>query len=340
MEARYLACVSALRGHVSCDAALLASRALARLGRLSDAIETLDAAPPDVSASHEFKGAYYTLLANWLRRVGDEDRVDAISIEERVHVFSTQNPVVHAEFEYFEGRHAWSNGDLAQARVHAENARCPSLPEHARTLQLDATLAASNGDYLSQASSLRSGLDHMLNFDERDVGMEAALLENLATLLPDLYLPDAFRLVATRAAALDWTEEIKLQRYYVARSLGWCEAIGGNELAAFRWLRDAADLAPSTEWRVLATVDRSILAREMGQMLMADDALDHAQRLADDVDWVRSNGEARLGLLLLAEATAPRDPARARGYVARYKKIGKPMDPLLLARSDPRWTAL
>ncbi len=340
LRARYLPCLSELHGHATTEAAILASRAYARLGRLPEAVSALDAAPPDVDASHELKGTYYTLLANWLRRCGDNERAEAALVEARVNAFSTRDVGVVAEYEYFEGRHAWSSRDLVSAQAHAVNATCPALPDHARTLQLQALIAASRGDYAAQVAFLRGGLEHIAAFDERDIFLEATLLEQLAGLMTDLYLPEEIRIVVARTASLEWTEAMKEQRYSIARCLGWCEAIGGNDLAAFRWLRDAAELAPSADLRVVATLDRCILAREMGQDLMAEDALDHAQRLADKVDWAKSAGDFRGGLLWLAEATAPRDPARARGYVARYKKIGKPMDPLLLARSDPRWTAL
>lgn len=73
---------------------------------------------------------------------------------------------------------------------------------------------------------------------------------------------------------------MRLQYFKLARILGWIDAPAGNELAALRRFRQAADLTPSEMWRVQCFADRATMARAMGERAFALDQLSMAHDLA------------------------------------------------------------
>ena len=112
-------------------------------------------------------------------------------------------------------------------------------------------------------------------------------------------------------------------RYNATREAAWRAAFAGNDAAAFRQFRIAADLAASDALRLLALVDRASLIWEMDEPFTAADALDEAEELARSVDWSATSRRERFALLQLAILLARREPLRADAALRTYEAIAK-----------------
>ncbi|HTV74148.1 MAG TPA: hypothetical protein VME66_10615 [Candidatus Acidoferrales bacterium] len=337
--ARYSDCLGALHRHVGCVPATLRAQAYLRMSRITEAIETLEAFPPGDDDNHAAKAFYHLQLSAALGRAGDRDRAEAAEADGRVHAISSADPEALAELAFYEARNAWSHRKLAEAKELVLQAFCPDLAIHARALNLAGLIAASQGDYRMQVWYLLSALKHLEKFETRYVGLEGPILYNLAVLVTDLFLPDAYEIVSCRAETLPWTDDVALDHYHVYRCLGWTEAISGNTLGAFRNFRVAGAIAPAPAWEMLASLDRAYLSRELGENLMHAEEIDNAMRLSSKIPWTDLRGEERWALLSLAEVMAPVKPGQAQLCLDLYRRIVRPMDPTFVAASDPRVTA-
>jgi tetratricopeptide (TPR) repeat protein len=269
------------------------------------------------------------------------DEAERAFFEARVYLWSTRNAELQAELEYYEAVFAWSSRDLDAASQHARAALDEaSLSVHARALELLGAIAASSGNYLGQADYLERALTHIESFSERDVWVEAHILYNLSILVRELHLDSIVDRLGKRVESLPWTDETAVPRFEALRHVAWCYALSGNHVKAFRLLRESAEIAPTIPWRILAFLDRSMLAREMGEVLFAEDEMQGAETIAEGFDWNASSGDERLALLQLAELTAERAPERARRYIERYRAIKRRMSALHAFRADRRLRAL
>jgi tetratricopeptide (TPR) repeat protein len=346
--AKYHDCLTALHGNESLRAVILTARALLRLAkfggeRLDSAIELLEATRVrgDRDGSDALRGELAMLRATAYHRAELPDEAERSLFEARAYLWSTHHAELQAELEYYEGVYAWSSRDLDRASQHARAAlNEASLSVHARALELLGAIAASSGNYLGQANYLERALTHIESFSERDVWVEAHILYNLSILVRELHLDSIVDRVGRRVESLPWTNETAVPRFEALRHVAWCNALSGNHVKAFRLLPESAEIAPTIPWRILAFLDRSMLARDMGETLFAEDEMQGAEAIAEGFDWTTSSGDERLALLQLAELTAQRAPERARHYIERYRAIKRRMSALHAFRADRRLRAL
>lgn len=160
----------------------------------------------------------------------------------------------------------------------------------------------------------------------------------LAVLARELYLPDAIP-EAERHLAGAWNEDFAFNRFQALKALGWAKALQGDYFNAFRNLRQASADAPSPAWESVAACDRAYLARCVNEPRWSRHELDAAENAAERTSWAATQGEERIGLLLLAELFAPIDSPKAAMYLARYRELGRIRSPLH-RRDDPRFRAL
>ena len=104
-------------------------------------------------------------------------------------------------------------------------------------------------------------------------------------------------------------------------------------------MRGADDLAPTAAWRVWTLAQRAGLALAFGETNSAYDIAVQAQALVRDVEWEATQGEERVGLLLLAEVLASLSPAAAPALMARYDGL-PPLSRNHVLADDPRQRAL
>lgn len=165
----------------------------------------------------------------------------------------------------------------------------------------------------------------------------ASQVAHLARELPSAALRDA---AITQLARIPWTVDVAEFHFTMLRAVAWRFALDGDEFNAFRHLKTAADVAPNDGWRVMSSCDRAYLADALGERRWAEQELRDASDLAGRVTWSALEGEERFALSLLAERFAPRDPALALSYIARYKETGKRFSRTLASNDDRRVDAM
>jgi tetratricopeptide (TPR) repeat protein len=346
--ARLHACLAALHGNDSVAAATLTARTLLRLakfggGRIAGAIDLLERTRPQAEQTGDdaILGELALVLGAAYHRAEQPEQAERAFADARIALWTTRRTELKAELAYYEGVAAWTARDLDLAAACAREAlAAKSVGVKGRAFELFGAILAGSGDYAAQAEQLTCALALAESFEGRDVWVEGHILYNLAILARELHLTPLVERLADRVETLPWTAETAVLRVEALRHIGWCCALAGDHLRAFRLLRAAADAAPSDAWRIFAFLDRAKLAREMGERLFSDDELHGAQRLADTFDWSDSTGDERLGLLYLAELTASRSPENAQALIDRYRAIKRKMSPLHVFRADRRLRAL
>jgi hypothetical protein len=185
---------------------------------------------------------------------------------------------------------------------------------------------------------LRDGLEEIQGAEIPDAWTEASLISNLATLVRDLDLADEADL-RERLRSVRRNAYLMPAIYQILRSLGWCRALRGDHLGAFRDLREAGAVAFAPSLQLIAAIDRTILAQGLNQQLTARDELERCQDLAARIDWDRTQGDERLALLFLAQTLAPVRVRAARSTLERYQRIRSKLSPMSLAAFDRRLRA-
>ncbi len=193
-------------------------------------------------------------------------------------------------------------------------------------------------NYFEAASLLRDGLEEFSLSEAPDAGTEASLIANFATLVRDLDLEDE-EYVRERLRSLRRTAYLMPNVFHILRSLGWCRALRGDHLGAFRDLREAGAAAVSPSLQLIAAIDRAILAQGLSQQLTARDELERCQDLAARIDWERVSGDERIALLFLAQTLAPVRARAGRAMLERYQWIRAKLSPRSFAGIDRRLRA-
>lgn len=348
--ARNSECLAALHFHTTFEACVLRARALMRLRRLPEAEAAIRQAGETASKDLE-RALYYTLLGTIRDRQGDAEGANEAWVDARALSCGAHADSIKAELNYYVALSAWCSKDLEETESIAreslaeyhnsdESAAYPVAVSLAFTYELLSLVEGVREHYSTQIGLLQRGLAVLASAPARHVWVEASLLNNLASIIPEVRMPHIAKIVREYASQLRWNSEMPGWAYNVYRALGWSEALEGNEIAAFRDLREAESHAPSIARRIEVILDRSFLFASIGEKISAHERFDEADQLCAKVDWNATEGEDRYALLWGAELAASFDPKRAAAMIRRYKAIRKPMNPLLVASGNiRRWNA-
>ncbi|MGZ3504689.1 MAG: hypothetical protein ACXWNJ_12790 [Vulcanimicrobiaceae bacterium] len=347
---RNVECVAALHHHHSVEAAFLRTRAYVRLRRLREAEKAIRSANPRPNNLADIAQCYM-LLGTVLERQGDDEGACDALTDARGYVFSIRSEALRAELAYYEAAAAWRRRDFDDAvRIATEILAQQLTPSgdslgtpqvwHGFLFELLGLTHGIREDHDAQVGLLRRGLEVLSSLPDRDVWSEASLLNNLSSLVTELPLRAVAQEIRARAESLPWSPETDAWAYNVYRALGWSEALAGNELAAFRDLREAEALAPSVPRRIEAILDRAFLFGAIGERVSARERFDEAARYCSQVNWNETIDEDRYALLWGAELAATFDSKRASAMLRKYTAIRKPMNQSLVASTHHRrWQA-
>ncbi|HEY8297687.1 MAG TPA: hypothetical protein VIG32_06660 [Candidatus Baltobacteraceae bacterium] len=319
-----------------------------RMRRLRDAEQVVRHTHPRADRLDDLAHCYM-LLGTILERKNDRDGADEARLDARAYAFSIPSVALHSELRYYEAHAAVLRRDLPTAQKIAQEAlsEVPGSHDepHSRPLgvaraylfELLGFIEGHHGRFHDQIACLSSALYELDTLDRRDVWAEASLLNNLASVVGELYVPHIETTMRSRAESLPWSTETHGWAYNVHRALGWHSALAGDVSNCMRDLREADVFATSNAWRIDALLDRAYLFHELGEANAARDRLDEAHRLSQTVDWASTDGEERLALLWLAENMASHNMAHAAFVVNQYKAIRKPLDPRFAYSNDRRF---
>ncbi len=353
--ALYDDCLGGLNGHDSAQAQALRIRALTKLGRLDTALELCSEIDPQLP--HLERGERYLLKAVALLRLGRTEDVQAALLEARVAAYSSCTPALEADYETTEAHFRYYRQDYDAAACALDRALSVSEPaqpwlRHDRAYFLSLGLVRARAFDLRKVLAQKEGLRAQLHWARvalneldaepcEDQWVYATLLSNFALLAKQAGDTALVEDLEGRLSALDWKNSMGLQRFNIVRSLGWLRALAGDHLGAFREFRSSAELAPSKAWKLCAVLDRSFLARELGQDLFADEELLYALELTKEIDWSpgREAAPPFTALVQLAQLVGARNPAEGRAVLNRYRAARAKCPAITFNAGDRGWCA-
>ncbi|MBV8727117.1 MAG: response regulator transcription factor [Candidatus Eremiobacteraeota bacterium] len=243
------------------------------------------------------------------------------------------------ELAHHRGNAAWALHDDQQALSDAAILEsCDDATYRGLGLFLHSWVDVRRGDAATHARRLLQALNAFEKAPQRDEYRIARALYTLAVVCREMKLPKATSRLKSAVQCVAWSRGMALEHYHVTRQLGWIEALSGNELAAFRLLKQSAALAPSNAWRVLSLLDRAKLARSNGEESFVHDQLQEAQSVATEIKWSETHNEERSALLIFAELFAQADPKIATAYLEKFRSLPS-VDGNLAYASDRRVNA-
>lgn len=356
-SANYDESLATVEGQTDEAAVALCARSLIRLRRETEAVTLLEAAlcrRAGIARTAEF----LTLKGVALVCLRQDEAAERALETARAAALESGCVTVLAEVEYCSAMLLWSQGRLDAMQSHlfrilalssdAESLEVASalphyvasLPEiRAKTYDLLGARAAVRENFEEQASLIAMAFEELATARRVDTFFESRLLFNYAVLARELNLAGSFEFVSHRLASYEFGPYTKIAEFQIRRSLGWCSAGRGDFLGAFREFRSSADAAPSVPFRMVAILDRALLARELHEQHTAGEDLDYAMRLYRAVDWESTRGEERLALFVLAQHLAPSDPSESRRILDRFESMKAELPVTAFGHKDRRYSA-
>jgi DNA-binding NarL/FixJ family response regulator len=323
----------------SAEGALLRARIALRLRKPAEALEFVTR-HGGLFSNAAACGEAVLIAGAAYARLGDERAASAQF--KRAAAFVPEHEPLRATLLYERALAAWIARKLdAAEKLLAELARLDPAGDtliEARVLQ--SVVAASRENLTEQGALLLDAL-HLVHAQSNPPVLHWAVIASqiayLAREMPSRALRDAAFAELTR---VPWTSDLADYRFTMLRAVGWRSALEGDYFNAFRRLKDARAVAPTDAWRVMSSCDRAYFATVLGERRWAEQELSDAHELAASVPWVTLDGEERFALSVLAELFAPRDPALALSYVAKYKDAGSRFARTLASHDDRRVGAM
>jgi DNA-binding CsgD family transcriptional regulator len=252
---------------------------------------------------------------------------------------ATVTPVLRSEFAHTEALVAWMRGDLdtAEAALAVEPFD-PSPTARGRDAITASWIAARRGRYEEHARLLLQGTELLQAANPVDIGMLAAATRALCALAREISLPNLLRRAQQLYTAVPWTDDLAVDQFASARTLGWALALQGQSryFESLRLMHKASSMAPSRAWETFALVDRAALKRYVGELASSSADLYEALELSKTVEWADSPDEARITLLAAAELFVTIDVRESAALLLQYTQIEDALSARLAMLHDKR----
>jgi DNA-binding CsgD family transcriptional regulator len=230
------------------------------------------------------------------------------------------------ELNYHRAVLLWGAGQFNESeRLLTPLANSKSADVRIRAKIIESLIAHMRERYVEQAALSFDAF--ILALENDDVELQAYTAVNLATLARELPLPQLREAVKAGVERVAWTDDLSEQQFKAYKAAGWCCALDGDYFNAFRLLKTASNVAPTGHWRAMAALDRSYLARCLGERRWAEQELLEADSLARALDWRGLSNEEHVALVLIAELYADIDAAVALAYLAKFRELGRVVTP-------------
>ncbi len=337
-NAEYAAALWNLQNATDLKSLILKSRVLHRIGLSATALELLSSLNKAVElAPSHLKIEYYVADSLASCECEELDRARAALDQCRRSAFNTQDALCEVKYYIAESRFSHFVGDpkassdyaydALDASVNCERGMARSQDYRASFLEgrsrayghlaLSATLKANFND---AKHFLTLAMQELYSASYRDLDLYAVLLAHVAILARDFptNVPDEFwRKSLSEIAA--WPSRLSYVGFEILRSLAWISERQGEEVAALTYWRRATNATELPCYRILGLIEKASLSRELGEMRNAQEELEFAESLAEDVDWT-ALGQERIALAVLAQGLAPISPEKAKRHYNRYQR--------------------
>jgi DNA-binding CsgD family transcriptional regulator len=263
------------------------------------------------------------------------DAHHGIALLDAVHDAARKaHPSIRAEICYYQALTLWTLRRYGEADVLAqktEAARVDILSVRATELRAYCAIAiARDSEALELFRSAHAAYNRCL---DRDTLLGARIVLQIANLEQRLRSShvrgsQAVRLSRTFAGDRFWRAKPSVERMLTLQMDGWLYALDGDGSQAFRCVREAEELAPSSPWKVGVMANRGLLAAWFDERLSAAQHVADALAEARSVRWHKSQSREELVCLLaLMEAMCAVDVPAAE-LMAVYDRAAEaiPMD--------------
>jgi DNA-binding CsgD family transcriptional regulator/tetratricopeptide (TPR) repeat protein len=333
-------------GSIRGEVLVLRARALYRLRRFRDVVEFLG---PLLSTFTDVEEACTARMLHGaaLARSGAVDRGLALLNEVAVAAAALHvHRAIRAEIDHARALAHWIKrepDEVLRLALSAEKARADVIS--VRAMQLRGFVELTNRRFPQALAIFRTTLNAYRACIERDDDLEEMTIFEIASL--ELTLRSA-RIGGThnvpwgrssRRGETDRSTPSAIRMQTIVWD-AWLYAHDGDRFNAFRNARLAESAAPNDHWRVWALASRGAIANAFGDVDSAREHAAEAAELAARLDWDVTEGEERIGLLLLAEVLTATDPIAASSVLARYDGLASPMSADQVLSDDPRCRAL
>jgi DNA-binding CsgD family transcriptional regulator/tetratricopeptide (TPR) repeat protein len=321
-------------------ALVLKARALTRIGRPAEAIAALAA---ELS---EFADPLTRLEGDAQLALAEASLNDFPSAEATLAGLNSETLgraplVIRSELEYIEALVAWMKGDLTHAEAVLRRSQDQSPLAAGKRVMLHSWVAAKREHYADQVRLMLDGVEIVRRAETPDVGLLAGAARIVCNMAREISRPGLTRSASELYESIAWTEDLAVEHFNAARTLGWALALQGNDnyLESLRLLHRATALSPTPAWKVWGLLDRAAMKRYAGERSSSSADLYEALELIKDVRWGETLDEERTGLLYAAELFAPVDLSEASALLAQFSQISEAFSPRLALRGDRRLDA-
>jgi hypothetical protein len=343
-SAEFNSCLGELQNIPGIEALVLRMRALLRTDRVEAVGEVIDTSQRVVLASNDnaMRAMFWMLAATAYHRMNDRARMYAAFSAARGYAFCLDNTDVLGELAYYEAMVAWSDGALDEAeRLIAPAFAANSCSIRAYAHALAGVTASARKNVEAQLGHIEDAWLTLAEDIESNQYQAAHTIFASVALAVELGRCTVARQAAERMRLVRWNDDLSYLRFQILRNLANNEALRGDHLAAFRLWRESAQYAPSPAWKLTALVERTCLAIEMSEDIMAREDLATARALADGIDWDATSGDERNELLALAEVTSAVNIEEGVRILRRFKELQTKISPLsLYQENNPERVAL
>ncbi len=324
------------------EAVLLRSRVLLRLHRHGEVVELLGPALKTfVGVDEECTARMLHAVA--IARGGAVER--GLSLLRELDESARgryAHPTICAETAYWIAFVNWLQRDYvaaAKSAAIAESAGADVVSVRAASLR--GFIAVAQEQYGRALELFSSALSAYRLCHERDVDLAERLVHQIASLevtLRSAQIPGTHSLPSDegRIGSAVRRGVPGSGRTQIAALDAWLYTLDGNKQQAYRCVRVAEDLAPTTAWRMWALAGRASVALAFDDVAIAGEFAQQAIEIVESVEWNATADEERVGLLLLAEVLATTMPLAAVSTFTQYSGLSSELDRSLLFRSDVR----
>ena len=312
--------------------ALLRARALLRLDRADDALQTLRDATAIPAGTDESLTTRMLTGAARVKR-GDVDAGLAILLSATADARAA-HPTIRSELALNVGLGHYSRRDYAAAERALRSVAGDSDIVYARAMHIRARIAQARGSNDRAAALCVAALRQLDECRHHDAFFEANTTRLLAHLALERFDREAWSVVAARRTRLDPAAQgLAEPLFWVAYcASAYALDIEGDALGAAREARAAEALAPSDALRVMARCKRASVARFSGEEIAYRDHAESALELFATLHLGELSADERIVAPVLAEELASIDPPRAAAIFASYR-AADPLPPIYVSQS-------
>jgi DNA-binding CsgD family transcriptional regulator len=319
-------------------AAILGARTLLRLDRPGEVVAPLERARKDAKVPQDAV-LIQMLLGAALTRTNQRERGEEL-LDDAWASASREAVRLVPEVGYYRALSRWSSRRLDEAEAIIES----SLPRasdavRARLLQLLGWIDVRRENYAPAAQQFTAALEALEKSRERDLQLRARLLNALGIIAAETVDLRLGRLVRRQYETTTWTDDTRIERFYVLEYLTWLSLLEGELDRAWDERQFALSLTLNSGHHASALISAARTSNIAGDRYAARRYMELAGALLLRGDQVDLDVDRRLVMLSLAVATPVVNIETAVKVMALYDRTQPQHTEMLSFEGDRRLEA-